>query len=98
MATVWSSPVFGATSRTSSPWRSRRIARAGDAEAELDLGADRHPFDVGAEGLDEKRVTFVPAVEAHFAPEQARRDADAYGFVCRLDVATPSRLGSGVRA
>jgi len=52
-----------------------RFARR--AEAQLHLRAHRYPFDEDPEGVDEKRVALVAAVEAHVLPEQAGRDADA---------------------
>ena len=63
--------------------RNRRSARddphglARRAETAFDFRTDRHPLDEAAEGLGQKRIAFVTAVEAHLVPEQARGDADA---------------------
>src|SRR5262249_11245383 len=57
------------------PDEADRLAR--DAEAELDLGAHRHPLHVVRERPGEEQVALVPAVVPHGLAEQARRDAEA---------------------
>jgi hypothetical protein len=61
--------------RPADPAQVHRLAR--HAEPGLDLGADGHPLDVTAEGLEQDGVALVPAVEPHRLAEQAGGDADA---------------------
>jgi hypothetical protein len=69
---------------------------AGNAEADLDLGAHGHPFDVTAEHVGEEAIVLVPAVVADLLAKQARRHAepDAVARVVRRRHAAPAR-GAG---
>ena len=55
-----------------------RFARG--RHAGLDFRAHRHPLDEGSQRLDQERIPFVAAVEAHAFSEQAGRNAEADGF------------------
>ena len=47
------------------------------AQARLQLGAHRHPFDKTPERLDQEEVALVSPVEADGLAEETRRDAEA---------------------
>jgi hypothetical protein len=69
--------------------RCRRLALQSDglawhAEAELELGTDRHPLDPVAERVGEEVVKLVPAVVADLVPEQAGAHTDAERFRQRV--------------
>ena len=55
-----------------------RFARG--RHAGLDFRAHRHPLDEGSQRLDQERIPFVAAVEAHAFSEQAGRNAETDGF------------------
>ena len=77
MRAVQSAPVLSPTIRGPGP---RTIGDQPDALArhahpDLDLRADRHPFDQWAQLVDEECVALVLPVKTDLRPEQARRNA-----------------------
>jgi hypothetical protein len=72
---VGSAPLRDEARGRGGPDEPDRLAR--HAHPDLELGADRHPLDEGAEDVDEEGVPLVLAVVPDLAAEEARGDAEA---------------------